>query len=82
MMRAVLSLALCLGALAIGFFTACRSAHSRARGAELDRRQRLYETFSRQNTLLESALVQREWQMFCELGGEGRTALPRPEVRQ
>lgn len=82
MMRAVLSVALCLGALAVGFFTACRSAQSRARSAELDRRQRLCETFSRQNALLESALVQREWLMFCELGGEGHLTRPRPEVWQ
>jgi len=62
--RAALSIALCLTALGLGFFTACRAARNRARAAELDARERWCETYSRQNELLLYEVRGRQWALL------------------
>lgn len=64
MLRAVLSLFLCLTALAVGLYTALLASRNRAVGAELDRVQRWCETFQRQNSLLASEIEGEEFRLL------------------
>ena len=64
MTRAILSVALCICAVAIGVFTAVTSANNRARGAELDRRQHRCEVLERQNDLGRALNGRAEWQLL------------------
>ena len=60
-LRAFLSLLLCLTALAVGLYTALLASRNRALGAELDALQRWCETFQRQNALLASEIEGEEF---------------------
>lgn len=60
-LRAALSLLLCLAALAVGLYTALLASRNRALGAELDSMQRWCETFQRQNALLASEIEAQEF---------------------
>lgn len=82
MSRMLLSVGLCLAALGLGFFTACRAAKNRARAAELDAEERWCETFSRQNELLANEVLAREWRLLDELQGEHGPQPPPAEVEQ
>ena len=60
-LRAVLSLLLCLAALAVGLYTSFLASKNRALGAELDSMQRWCETFQRQNALFKSEIEALEF---------------------
>ena len=73
MTRVVVAILSCASALLVGVVTAFLSAANRARGGELDQRQHLCETFSRQNELLRAANAEEEGRLlFGEPGEPGR----------
>ncbi len=73
MTRAVVSVVLCIVAVAIGVVTAVTSARNRATGADLDRRQHWCETLERQNQLQRASNGREEWLL---LYGEAPEAPP------
>lgn len=75
MIRALLSTVLCLCALAIGMLAIVLAARNRARGAELDSKQRWCEIFSRQNEALRALNTSEEWQLVSGSAPEGPAAL-------
>ncbi len=84
MLRAALSTLLCLCAFAIGLLTVILAARNRARGAELDSRQRWCEIFSRQNEALRAQNTAEEWRLITslsELHAEG-AELPAERVER
>ncbi len=68
MTRVVVAIVSCASALLVGVVTAFVSAANRARGGELDQRQHLCETFSRQSELLRAANAEEEWHLLGEPG--------------
>jgi hypothetical protein len=84
MLRATLSTLLCLCAFAVGLLTVALAARNRARGAELDSRQRWCEIFSRQNEALRAESAAEEWRLVTslnELHAEG-AELPAEQVER
>jgi hypothetical protein len=67
MLRAALSTLLCLCAFTVGLLTVVLAARNRARGAELDSRQRWCEIFSRQNETLRAENAAEEWRLITTL---------------
>ncbi len=63
-LRASLSIVLCLVALGIGLYTAMLASNNRALGAELDGAQRWCETFKRQNDLLAAEIEAQEFELL------------------
>jgi len=59
--RAVLAVALCAATLAVGLATAVLASRNRARGGEVDRRQRRCEALSRQLELQRAGNAREEW---------------------
>ncbi len=82
MTRALLSLGVCLTALGLGVFTACRVARNRARAAELDALERWHETFARQNELLAHEVREGEWALRAGAAGAPPRARPPAEVEE
>lgn len=76
MTRALASTLLCLGAFGIGLVTVLLAARNRARGAELDSRQRWCEIFSRQNEALRATNTAEEWQLLSGQVAEDGVLLP------
>jgi len=84
--RAALAVALCMVTLAVGLATAVLASRNRARGGDIDRRQRRCETLSRQLELRRADNAREEWLL---LGGdrtpiaEGASdhALPQPGLQ-
>lgn len=66
--RAVLSLLLCVAALAVGLYTAWLSSRNRQRAAELDLLQRWCETYARQNEELRVRNLEEEWRLMSSAG--------------
>ena len=74
MKSAVAAWALCALVLLTGVWAARLSSENRARGDELDQRQRWCEAQARRNELARLANQRREWDLF----GERPEALRRP----
>ncbi len=64
MIRAVLSVALCLGTIGAGLLATRMASGNRERGARLDEKQRWCETYSRQNEELRVHILAEEWKLL------------------
>ena len=80
MTRVVLSIALCLIALALGVATAILASTNRARGGDLHRRQRRCETVQRQNELRHAGIERGEWLLLHGDDSRASNAATSPQV--
>jgi hypothetical protein len=69
--RAHVAWGLSAAVLVTGLFTAALAAENRARGAELDRRERWCETQARRNEMQAAENRRREWALLQGAGRDG-----------
>jgi hypothetical protein len=68
--RAILSIFLCLCALVVGILAVWLTARNRERSSELDTTQHWCEVYARQNELLRAQNRREEWELLSSLGVE------------